>query len=95
MKNLLPLIFLFSTTLCISQTKVQSYERERISAYTADRDTLWLVNREIGRLIAYSWEAYDDGTPKPVIVLVDKLPESKNYIVEAKYTRAPKRRRNN
>ncbi len=94
MRNFLPLIFLFISFNTLAQSTI-SAGGERISAYTPDRDTLWLVNKEIGRLIAYSWEISNDNTPKPVIVLVDKLPQEKISTAEVRYARAPKRRRIN
>lgn len=94
MKNFLFLICLFISVPFMAQSNI-SAGGERISVYTPDRDTLWLVNKEIGRLIAYSWEMSNDNVPKPVIVLVDKLPEDKNCNVQLGYTRIPKRRRIN
>jgi hypothetical protein len=91
MRTFLFSIYLFVSVSCISQSNI-SAGGERISFYTPSRDTLWLVNKEIGRLIAYTWELTSDVAIKPVIVLVDKLPERNGSIVEAKYTRPRKRR---
>jgi hypothetical protein len=65
---------------------------ERISYYTPNRDTLWLLNKEIGRLIASTWEMSMDVKVKPVIVLVETLPARNSDLMQAKYVR-PKRRK--
>ena len=91
MRKFLFLIPLFVSFSGISQSTI-SAGGERISYYTSDRDTLWLLNKEIGRLIAYTREVTNDTKTKPVIVLVDKLPERNLDMMEAKYTR-PRRRR--
>jgi hypothetical protein len=91
MKTFLFLVYLFVSFSVISQSNI-SAGGERISYYTPNRDTLWLVNKEIGRLIASTWEMSTDVKIKPVIVLVETLPVRNEYLIEAKYTRARKRR---
>ena len=85
------LIYLAISVSAISQSSLTS-EGERISYYTPNRDTLWLVNKEIGRLIAYTWEMSTDVKVKPVIVLVETLPVRNTDLIEAKYVRPRKRR---
>jgi hypothetical protein len=72
MKNICLTLFLLFYSLSYSQNS----EKQRISLVSPDRDTLWLLNEDIGHLIAYSWKGYQD-TPeqkKPVILLVNSLP---------------------
>jgi len=49
---------------------------QRISLVSPNRDTLWLLNNDIGHSIAYSWKNYEDTKEqkKPVILLVNALP---------------------
>lgn len=91
MRKFLFLIPLFVSFSGISQSTI-SAGGERISYYTLERDTLWLLNKEIGRLIAYSWEVTNGIETKPVIVLVDQLPERGQDMIEAKYIRPRKRK---
>jgi hypothetical protein len=71
MKKIYILLFLLFQGVAYSQT-----EHERISVVSPDKDTLWLINNDIGNLIAYTWEEYEDtkDQKKPVILLVDALP---------------------
>ena len=82
MKKIYILLFLLFHGVAYSQTV-----HERISVVSPDKDTLWLINNDIGNLIAYSWEEYED-TPdqkKPVILLVDSLPPDRYcYITNKK-----------
>jgi hypothetical protein len=91
MKTFLFLIYFFISFSGISQSTI-SAGGERISYYTPNRDTLWLVNKEIGRLIASTWEMSTDVKLKPVIVLVETLPVRNDYLIEAKYVRTRKRK---
>lgn len=91
MRILLFLIYLSISVSAISQSTM-SAGGERISYYTPNRDTLWLVNKEIGRLIASTWEMSTDVKVKPVIVLVETLPVRNEYLIEAKYVRPRKRK---
>lgn len=48
----------------------------KISVVSENRDTLWLINDEIGKMIANTWEIETDPPErKPVIILVDRLPD--------------------
>lgn len=72
MKKFCILVFL----LFQGQAYSQNSGHERISLVSPNKDTLWLINDDIGNLIAYSWKDYED-TPeqkKPVILLVNSLP---------------------
>jgi hypothetical protein len=91
MRTFLFLIYLFISFSGISQSTM-SAGGERISYYTPNRDTLWLLNKEIGRLIASTWEMSTDIKDKPVIVLVETLPVRNQDLMEAKYVRARRRR---
>lgn len=69
MKKLVFLSMLSGLT-CFSQ----SLETE-ISVASENRDTLWLIDDDLGKLIAQSWEIETGQVQsKPVIILVDKLP---------------------
>ena len=72
MKNICILLFLMLQDVAYSQKN----ESERISFVSPAKDTLWLLNNETGRSIAYSWKNYEDTQEqkKPVIVLVNALP---------------------
>jgi hypothetical protein len=55
-------------------TSITTYSQEPISMVTDSRDTLWLVNNDIGKLIYESWEdlgSYDGIIP----VIIFKSPE--------------------
>ena len=71
MKIIISLVFFIQFYYGISQTN----KSPKISQVSKNKDTLWLINDEMGRLIAKSWEidnlAYEK---KPVILLVDELP---------------------
>jgi hypothetical protein len=72
MKKIYTLLFLVFQGVAYSQ----NIGHERISLVSPAKDTLWLLNDDIGHLIAYSWEEYKDTEEqkKPVILLVDVLP---------------------
>jgi len=91
MRTFLFSIYLFISISGIAQSTI-SAGGERISYYTPNRDTLWLLNKEIGRLIASTWEMSMDVKVKPVIVLVETLPARNSDLMQAKYVR-PKRRK--
>jgi hypothetical protein len=72
MKKICILLFLLFQGVAYSQNN----EPERISFVSPSKDTLWLLNNNIGQFIAHSWKDYED-TPeqkKPVILLVNILP---------------------
>ena len=91
MRTFLFSIYLFISISGIAQSTI-SAGGERISYYTPNRDTLWLLNKEIGRLIASTWEMSMDVKVKPVIVLVETLPARNSDLMQSKYVR-PKRRK--
>lgn len=66
----LVLIALLKFNVCYSQCK--------ISKVSANRDTLWLLNDETGKLIAKSWDIQSDTYPRPVIVFVENF-DTANY----------------
>jgi hypothetical protein len=69
MKRLLFLIGMLGST-CFSQSI-----ETNISLSSENRDTLWLINDDLGKSIARSWEiGMHSSHPKPVIILVDNLP---------------------
>ena len=77
MKNIFLALSLFTSLLSFSQ----DYKFNTLSVVSPNRDTLWLVNDQSGRLIDYSWEMEKNTSEKkPVIILVDVLPsrEEKN-----------------
>lgn len=52
-----------------------SQEKEyQISYVSKNRDTLWLINDNVGKLIASSWDDTKNKEKKPVIIMVDVLP---------------------
>lgn len=73
--QLLLLSFLF-TTLIYSQQN----DKDRISVVSKNKDTLWLINNDLGKLIARTWD-YPKYIVKnrPRIIMVDVLPTI-NYI---------------
>ena len=54
------------------------YSQREISKVSANRDTLWLLNDETGKLIAKSWDIQSDTYPRPVIVFVENF-DTANY----------------
>ena len=83
-------MFLLFQGVAYSQT-----EHERISVVSPDKDTLWLINNDIGNLIAYSWEEYEDtqDQKKPVILLVDALPLDRYCCVNNKKKNGKRRKK--
>lgn len=79
------IVFLFLIVSIYS--KSQNYKYTGISLISPNKDTLWLINDDLGQLIVQSWDiSYSPPENKPVILLVDKLPyiEEKNkkrYII--------------
>lgn len=72
-KILFVFLILFDSIFTYSQT-------EKISLISKNMDTLWLINNDIGRLVAKSWEI-GNLPPKekiPVILMVDQLPINTN-----------------
>jgi hypothetical protein len=90
MKKIYILLFLLFQGVAYSQNAAN----ERISFLSIDKDTLWLLNNDIGHLIAYSWKEYED-TPqqkKPVIILVDTLPLDRYSYYKSRKNRKPRKK---
>jgi hypothetical protein len=91
MKTILTLLFFFSFQLSYSQTssaprnymieviKKPATEGEklpiRVSTVSLNRDTLWLIDQQIGYLIASTWDNFPTTETKPVIIFTKILPE--------------------
>ncbi len=64
-------LILFYSLLSFSQ----EYKSTAVSVISPNKDTLWLLDDNTGRLIAYSWEIETDPPEKkPVILFVERLP---------------------
>jgi hypothetical protein len=61
-------------------TYSQDYIRNESTLISPNRDTLWILNNETGKLIASSWESPLEKSKanKPVILMVNSLPNIKN-----------------
>lgn len=76
MRVLIVFLFFIQFYQCFSQKNTEP----RISCVSKNRDTLWLINDDIGRLVAKSWDEtkIPINEKKPVIIIVDRLPEIRN-----------------
>jgi hypothetical protein len=70
-------LFIFSVLFCSTFSYSQ---KEKISVISKNMDTLWLINNDIGRLVAKSWEMGNIPSKEkiPVILIVDALPSNIN-----------------
>lgn len=90
MKFILTLLFFIIFQFGYSQTLARNYtitvvsERPatdgekkptRVSTVSPNKDTLWLVDEQIGYLIASTWDNFPTGEKKPVIIFTKVLPE--------------------
>jgi hypothetical protein len=77
MKSLLLLLFLFYSISLFSQEINDN--KNKITFTTQERDTLWILDNDTGKLIAESWKL--PKLPKnekiPVIIMVKSLPSDK------------------
>ena len=73
MKYIILLSFIF-ISICVHAQKTDG----SISRVSKNKDTLWLLNSDVGNLIAESWkiQAHE---PSPVIIFVDKFDDDRNY----------------
>jgi hypothetical protein len=78
MKSLLVLLFLFYSISLFSQEINDN--KNKITFTTQERDTLWILGNQTGKLIAESWKL--PTLPKnekiPVIIMVKSLPPDKD-----------------
>jgi hypothetical protein len=73
--------YLFIVLLCYSlYSHSQDYSKNQLTLISPNRDTLWILNNETGKLIASSWESPLEKSKanKPVILMVNSLPYIKN-----------------
>ena len=71
MKNIALSLIVFYSLLSFSQ----EYKSTALSVISPNKDTLWLLDDNTGRLIAYSWEIETNPSEKkPVILFVERLP---------------------
>jgi len=83
MKTILTFFFFFSFQLMYSQSSFRAYPVEegfkrlpaKVSTVSPTRDTLWLLDEQIGYLIASTWDTYPTPEKKPVIIFTKTLPE--------------------
>lgn len=59
----------------------QDYLRTEVTIISPNRDTLWILNNDTGRLIAASWESpiEKEKKDKPVILIVNSFPYIDQY----------------
>lgn len=69
------LLTLICTSPLFSQKTQENQGNERISVVSKNKDTLWLINNDLGKLIANTWN-YPNYISKnrPRIIMVDVLP---------------------
>jgi hypothetical protein len=89
MKFILVLFFFVIFQPCYNQASARNYaitifsERPatddekptKVSTISPNRDTLWLIDHEIGYLIASTWDDFPSDEKKPVIIFTKTLPE--------------------
>lgn len=108
MKFILTLLLFFIFQFGYSQTSARNYtitvvserpatdgERKptRVSTVSPNRDTLWLVDEQIGHLIASTWEDFPTVEKKPVIIFTKVLPEPRRSCAPVKEKRKKKRKK--
>ena len=73
------ILTLLSLAFCQASVSQITYSNEptpdRISTVSPNRDTLWLLDEPVGRLIGSTWENHPAREKKPVIIFVKELPE--------------------
>lgn len=85
MRNLLLLFLSMFSIISLGQTST----KPKISYVSKNKDTLWLIDDETGRLIAESWTFEPNYTAekRPVIIFVDRLPTPVNISTDEKKRR--------
>lgn len=80
---LLSLVF---TNLTFPQNnqKEKNLNNDRVAVVSINKDTLWLVDNSLGRLIASTWNYPKYTDKKPRIIMVDILPDQRYIEVERK-----------
>ena len=79
MKTIIFTLSILATSFFASSQIVSN----QYTIYTVDKDTLYIKNDPVGKLIYSSWETglYVDNEKKPIIILVDDL-----AVIRKKYT---------
>jgi hypothetical protein len=80
---LLSLVF---TNLTFPQNnqKEKNLNNDRVAVVSINKDTLWLVDNSLGRLIANTWDYTKYTDKKPRIIMVDILPDQRYIEAERK-----------
>ena len=80
-KFLLVLLSLIFSNFFYSQQNKKNLANDRVSVVSSNRDTLWLINNDLGKLIANTWDhPKSSKEKKPRIIMVDVLPDNPLYI---------------